>query len=641
MLKLLAGAAMAAVLGLSSANAAPIEAYGRLPAMDNVAISSNGANIAYILNDEGVAQVVVQSLDGAVLQTANLGNRKIRSVSWANDGHVIIQVSSTVAITDVSYVGEWFQAMSLNIKTGAIVQLPNGSEQSVLNVMMDEPLGGTFKGKPVIWAALYAKEARSMQDDGHLDLYRMDPDTGLGRVQQTGDGDTREYLIKPDGTILGRVKYKSRDGRWRLELRRAGWDEVYSVVAPIDQPRLIGRSLDDNAVIISQWDEKAQLWRLAPITLADGKLGEPFGPEKPFGIVTDDEQRVIGLASIDVYREYEFFEPRLKAAWPQVRQVFTGRQVSLTSHTPDYAKLIVYVEGTGEPGGYYLVDLGAKKVKRLGGAYPALTGADIAQVQAIKYKAADGLEINGYLTLPTGKPAKGLPLIVLPHGGPQARDTAGFDWWAQALASRGYAVLQPNFRGSSGYGQKFLEAAYGEWGGKMQTDLSDGVRALAKSGTIDPKRVCIVGASYGGYAALAGITMDKGVYRCAISVAGVSDMGKMLQKDIDQGGSENPTVRYWKRYMGVDSASAPKLAERSPVNHADSADGPVLLIHGKDDTVVYYDQSVDMRRALEKAKKPVEFITLKAEDHWLSRGPTRQQALKDMVTFLEKNNPPN
>jgi len=642
MLKLLAGAAMAALVGFGAVGAAPVEAYGRLPAMSDVEISADGATVVYILNEKGTATVVVQGLDGAVLQSASLGERKVRSVAWVDASHVIIEVSSTAGIEGVAYVHEWFQAVSLNIKTGAVVRVPDSAaSKDLLNVMMSTPQAGVYGGRPVIWASLYAKDGTSIQDDGHMDFYRVDPDTGVGRVQQSGDGETREFLAKPDGTVLARVKYRPKDGFWRLELRHSGWDEAYSTMALIETPDLIGRSLDDKSLILRLWDDKAEMWRLAPVSLADGKIGPYFGPDKPFGVVTDDEQRMIGLAYDDVYAEYDFTEPRLKAIWPQVRQVFAGRQVTLSSNTPDYAKLIVYVEGSGEPGGYYLVDLAAKKVKRIGAAYPALTVGDIAQVQAIKYKAADGLEISGYLTLPTGKPAKNLPLIVMPHGGPQSRDTAGFDWWAQALASRGYAVLQPNFRGSSGYGRSFVEAAYGEWGGKMQTDLSDGVRALTKSGTIDPKRVCIAGASYGGYAALAGITMDKGIYRCAVAVAGVSDMGKMLDRETARSGADSSTVRYWKRYMGVDKSSDPKLNERSPVNFADKADGPVLLIHGKDDTVVYYDQSVSMRRALEKAKKPVEFVTLKAEDHWLSREGTRQQMLSETIAFIEKNNPPN
>ena len=641
MLKLLAGVLAAFALGLGGAHAAPVEAYGRLPAMSGVDISATGDKLAYIVQEGGAAHVVVQGVDGTVFHSLNMGERKVRAVSWIGDSHVIIQVSSTVGISGVAFVGEYFQALSLNAKTGAIVQLPNGSQDSVLNVMWETPYGGVFDGKPVIWAGLYAKEAFADQD-GHYDLYRMDPDTGIGRRHQMGDKDTDGYLAKSDGTVLARTKFRSRDGRWSLDLRRDGaWTEAYSVIAPLDHPYVTGLTYDEKAVMLSIWDSTAKKWGMAPVSLADGKVGAITTPEAPYSTITDSESRIIGSSYDDVDREYNFTEPRIKAAWPQVRQVFAGRQVLLSDYTDDFAKLVVYVEGTGEPGGYYLVDLGAKKVKRIGAVYPGLTGADIAQVQAVKYKAADGLEIEGYLTLPNGKAAKGLPLIVLPHGGPQSHDSAGFDWWSQALASRGYAVLQPNFRGSSGYGRAFTEAGYGEWGGKMQTDLSDGVRMLAKAGTIDPKRVCIVGGSYGGYAALAGITLDKGVYRCAVAVAGVSDMAKMLAREVSQGGSTSSAVRYWKRYMGASSPSDPKLAERSPVNFAAQADGPVLLIHGKDDTIVYYDQSTDMRRALERAGKPVEFVTLKSEDHWLSREATRQQMLAATVTFLERNNPPN
>src|SRR5262249_22277991 len=150
------------------------------------------------------------------------------------------------------------------------------------------------------------------------------------------------------------------------------------------------------------------------------------------------------------------------------------------------------------------------------------------ETKRITYEAADGMKIPAYLTLPAGRPASKLPLVVLPHGGPASRDTADFDWWAQAIAAQGYAVLKPNYRGST-IRQEVLSCGYGQWGRKMQTDLSDGVRYLAKQGVIDPARVCIVGASYGGYAALAGVTIDPGVYRCAVSVAGLSDLKLMLK----------------------------------------------------------------------------------------------------------------
>jgi dipeptidyl aminopeptidase/acylaminoacyl peptidase len=291
---------------------------------------------------------------------------------------------------------------------------------------------------------------------------------------------------------------------------------------------------------------------------------------------------------------------------------------------------------------YALVDLDTKSARYLSDVYIGLTADGVSERRPIKYKAADGTQISAYLTTPRGKDPKNLPLVVLPHGGPKARDTLEFDWWSQALASRGYAVLQPNFRGSSGYGWRFVAAGFGQWGKAMQTDLSDGVRHLAKDGVIDPKRVCIAGASYGGYAALAGATLDKDVYRCAASVAGPSDLKRMLT-DSNRGyaSSNNSTQRFWLRFMGADGLKDPDLAALSPAKLADQVKIPILLIHGKDDTVVPYVQSTLMADALTKAGKPVKLVTLPSEDHWLSRGATRLQMLTALVEFLEKNNPPN
>jgi len=242
------------------------------------------------------------------------------------------------------------------------------------------------------------------------------------------------------------------------------------------------------------------------------------------------------------------------------------------------------------------------------------------------------LNIPAYLTLPRDREAQNLPLIVLPHGGPQARDTADFDWWSQALANQGYAVLRPNYRGSALTG-KFIAAGYGQWGRKMQTDLSDGVRYLARQGIIDPSRVCIAGASYGGYAALAGVSLDPGVYRCAVAVAGLSDLSKQLEwVESNHMNTHNREERYWDRFMG---ATGPRDAA------LDAISVPVLLIHGKEDTVVPYEQSQIMFDAMRRARKPVELVTLKHEDHWLSRSETRLQMLQTSVAFLREHNPPD
>jgi dipeptidyl aminopeptidase/acylaminoacyl peptidase len=234
---------------------------------------------------------------------------------------------------------------------------------------------------------------------------------------------------------------------------------------------------------------------------------------------------------------------------------------------------------------------------------------------------------------------KDLPLVVFPHGGPAARDAPGFDWWAQAMASRGYAVLQVNFRGSGGFGWKFLSSGFGQWGRKMQTDLSDGVRYLAKEGIVDPKRVCIVGASYGGYAAMAGPTLDPGVYRCAAAYAGISDLASFTPWVKNQNGVGSQ--RYLIRFLGAESAKDPSLSQISPARNVDKVTVPMLLIHGRDDTVVPLAQSQMMADALRKAGKPVDMLVLNSTDHWLSKGETRLAMLQAITAFLEKNNPPH
>lgn len=209
-----------------------------------------------------------------------------------------------------------------------------------------------------------------------------------------------------------------------------------------------------------------------------------------------------------------------------------------------------------------------------------------------------------------------------------------------ALASQGYAVLQPNYRGSD-VNEHLLEAGFAQWGRKMQTDLSDGVSYLAKQGIVDPTKVCIVGGSYGGYAALAGVTLQPTVYRCAVSVAGISDLARLLRWENRGGVEDRYATRYWDRFWGVSGDSDPALDAISPIKHVAAVRAPVLLIHGRDDTVVPYEQSQIMFDALRSENKDVELVTLQKEDHWLSSSDTRLQMLQTTVAFLRAHNPPD
>jgi dipeptidyl aminopeptidase/acylaminoacyl peptidase len=230
-----------------------------------------------------------------------------------------------------------------------------------------------------------------------------------------------------------------------------------------------------------------------------------------------------------------------------------------------------------------------------------------------------------------------MPLIVLPHGGPRAQDHYGFDWLAQFFASRGYAVFQPQFRGSTGFGRALRDGGNGEYGRKMSTDIDDGVRILIEEKLVDPDRMCVVGASYGGYAALAAGAFSDVGYSCIVAIAPVSDVHRKMAEAKFQSGEDSWDFHYWSEIVGADDSDLAALKEISPVDHAASFKAPVLLLHGKDDSVVPIVQSRVMEDALKDAGKDVEFIKLDGEDHWLSSGETRLATLKAIEKFLKKN----
>jgi len=429
---------------------------------------------------------------------------------------------------------------------------------------------------------------------------------------------------------------------WKLDIFRDG-DRVpvLDIAAPIEQPEVEGLTDDGSAVVVSMPDT-SNTPAYQQIALKDGKISPWAHANVDFGnIITSlSTGRVIGGTRVIETNDYVYFDPHADKMWRSVKAAFKGAtDVDLESWSDDRTKVLAHVFGRDYGEGFFYIDMIQHKASPVGNTYDGID--DVSARSWISYKAADGREIHAYLTLPIGQQAKNLPLIVLPHGGPHARDYPGFDWFSQALAARGYVVLQPQFRGSDGFGMDLLSAGFGEFGKKMQTDLSDGVRALAAQGLIDPKRVCIVGASYGGYAALAGATLDTGVYRCAVSIAGISDLRGLLRYWNWPHGSDDRNQRFWDRFLGVADYDDPKLNAISPLKHVGNVTIPILLIHGKDDTVVNYDQSDDMADALKSAKKPYEFVTLKGEDHWLSNSETRLQMLQATVKFLETYNPPN
>ncbi|HUN25626.1 MAG TPA: alpha/beta fold hydrolase [Steroidobacteraceae bacterium] len=635
-------ACAAAVAGLHAAvgYAAPLEVYGRLPSLEDVALSPSGSRIAMVHTSGDSRTIVIGSLtERKAIAGVRVGNEKLRSIEWADDDHLLITTSVTTL--PFGFLGsdhEWYLLQDYDVKRSRIRPLPerlHDESVRIMNVISGNVMVRRIDGHTVLFIPGMYVSGASLPA-----LFRYDLDTGGERLVREGYLATRGWLVDGSGEIAAEEDYAERGQRWSIKIRRGGiLQPAASGEAGIEVPDLMGFGPTSDTLLVQSLENGDPVWRL--LSMTDGTFGPPMAERRTLETPIEDPttHRLVGGVHVEDAHLYVFFDPNTEARWESIVEAFPGERVRYVSSADGFAKVVVLVEGTQHGYRYVLVDLDNHSAFSIGDVYQGVTAP--LEVRRITYAASDGMEIPAYLTLPPGRPERNLPLVVLPHGGPAERDTAEFDWWSQALADQGYAILRPNYRGSS-LSWRFLAAGFGEWGRKMQTDLSDGVHYLAGEGLIDPKRVCIVGASYGGYAALAGVTLQSGVYRCAVSVAGPADLAHMLKWDNQQRGlGDARAIRYWDRFWGVSGASDPRLDAISPIRHVASVDVPVLLIHGRDDTVVPYSQSEEMFQALQDAKKNVRLVTLKHEDHWLTHSDTRLQMLESTVEFLRANDPPD
>jgi len=311
-----------------------------------------------------------------------------------------------------------------------------------------------------------------------------------------------------------------------------------------------------------------------------------------------------------------------------IYELFPDQDVYFGTSSKDENRYIIFVENSSTPGSFYLGDRKLGTLDLVAHSYPALANSVLPAKEAITYQARDGLEIEAFLTVPEGK-EKNLPTIIFPHGGPIAADgEKGFDYWTSFFANRGYAVVQMNFRGSTGYGFDFMKAGLGQWGGQMQEDIEDATTWAINEGIADPERICIVGGSYGGYAALMGAATSN-LYKCSVSFAGVSDLLYLLDESRRYGGEET------LRIMLGDKSRA-ELRETSPVNLADQIEIPVLLVQGDDDSRVLLKHGQSMRDALEEAEVEHIYIEQEDSDHFLTLKRNRLEFFKETEKFLEK-----
>lgn len=631
----------APMLAAQNMPAPPLAYYGDLPAIEEAEVSPSGAYTALLMTTQGQRVITVLDATGAPVKQLVVGDAKVRGIEWVGEQAILL------LRTETGRLPRQYQQGKVEFLRGNVIPLDDArpvisifaDQRYIANLItrfygirkVDDRWIGYFGGLRM--GATSGDRNRILDDQAAL--FGVDLATGEANLVAYPDDwpSTREWLIDEEGNVGAVLQLDVDNGNWRIE------NGSGTTIARGRQERgeisLIGFDATGSSVIYSYYDDAELEQRRFTVPLAGG-TPSPIWSEDGISrfVFQPFSGRVLGIQRAD--GTLELSDESGQAVLSAALEAFSfASNVQIADFTPDFSALIANTSGNFDSGTWYRVDGVSGERAIIGLERPAIQGPVIGRVSTFRYEAQDGLEIEGILTLPPGREPVNLPAVILPHGGPTAHDIEGFDWWAQAFASRGYAVLQPNFRGSTGRGASFVDAGDGEWGRKMQTDKSDGLMALANQGIVDPARACIVGASYGGYAALAGVTLQQGIYRCAVSVNGVADLKPLLREF--RVGTGNIVSRAIEQQFGRRA----DLDALSPTANARNADAPVLLIHARDDTVVPFAQSVLMQDALEDANKSVEFVELEGEDHWLSQSATRKRMLEAAVTFVERHNPAN
>jgi dipeptidyl aminopeptidase/acylaminoacyl peptidase len=693
--------AVIALLGLAMSGhcyPAPLETYARLPSVEDVAIAPDGSRLAYVRTEGDDRIIAIVSLPAREpLGAFSVGAEKLRTIQWADNTRLLISTSrlySAEVLRSSSCISgggsgsgapaadgtgpvrgsaagssigsimctarnlpvtrEWSLLQVYDVSNHSLTPIPEPTRVAgltLMNVTAGAPMVRYVNGHTeVVVPAIFLNSSQGIgttDDDSKAllpALIRVDLDSGNEQVLRRGTSETGQWFADAAGNAVVELDYVNAaarsNRRWRLKtLRDERIGEAVSGGEGSGYARLAGFGPTANTILVETPDSDDAMWKL--LSLKDGFLRPMAVEGGPWRdpIAQPMTNRLIGGVRIQDESLYAFFDPVTQSHWDSIVHNYDGARVQLVSFSEDFSKIAVRVEGAKIGYKYELVDVATGKHFQIGDIYQGVTTP--LEVRRISYAAADGLSIQAYLTLPARKDPKGLALIVLPHEMASGVDTTDFDWWSQALSDQGYAVLRANFRGSA-LNRAFMTAGAGEWGRKMQSDLADGVRYLTQQGIADPKRVCIVGAGYGGYAALAAVSLDPGVYRCAVAVDGISDLGRWQKwaqgNALRQASGEQ---RDWDRLMGAGAHKGSALDDLSPIRHVDAVRAPVMLIHGQYEVAVPFEQSQAMYDALRHAGKPVELVMLPQEDDLISTAGSRLLMLQKSVEFLRSNNPPD
>jgi dipeptidyl aminopeptidase/acylaminoacyl peptidase len=652
----LLGFAGLAVAPFAVGGALAVETFFRAPAYPQMVLSPSGRYVAALYPANGTTNLAVldvTTLSGRPL-TAFQPPSRVLGVGWDTDDRLIYHLESParfgLPLHDLAAVDrDGKNALFLTSNQNPDNHFP--ALETLVDFSLDDPK-----------SILMASDAESQDFPS---VYEVNTVAAWHEMQSAAAASrqkfaTRRSKIVPapgrkcdfvsDNAGVVRICITTEVDNSSKVLYRAGpkavWTQLtqYSSSARVLQP--IGFAPDNRTLyVFSNRDrDTIALFEYDPDSAKLGRLlFEAPGADLHDTLWSADHRKLLGVSYVDVHSRVYYFDPKVAQLQKDLHEVFPGDSLTLQNFSADGNRALVLVTNDRSPGKYYLYDAKKESVEQIASRAPWIDPKRMGEVKPIRYKARDGLEIDGYLTTPPGKAAKRLPLIVYPHGGPYAvRDVDGFNPDTQFLASRGYAVLQMNFRGSGGYGTRFLEAGTREWGGKMQDDVTDAVKWAVSEGIADEGRICIFGASYGGYAALMGAVVTPELYKCVISYAGVTDLETMFQpRIIGRIGFRDRTPEemvFITRVVG-DRKDADYLHERSPAWNAAKIRAPVFIAHGELDMVVPFNNAQAMRSALEREHKTFEFFSRTDEGHGFEQEANEIALFTQIEAFLKKYNP--
>ena len=617
---------------------APSAAFAERTGLSRLKLSPDGTMVAMKSVDaEGVTRLtVITAVDRRVHHIMPIPEgTEFNWLDWAGNGRVLLSLSQRDRVLQVDvWVSRLFVYDLASKKLGYV-----GKKHMGLNG--DEVLHIDPAGQFVTMAV-------DSSNFGYVSLWRFPLDGTAQKsseLAEYGIGPTFQWLADNAGTprlgfgfVSGgayKAYYRSSDKEnWRTvaSFTREQFDKLTLRDITIQAGTDIGYVLADDGT------GKLALRRFDFRTFTPGEVLNSRPGIDATSLEVDEAFNPVGLTYIEDSDDVVWLEPQRKTLHARLSKALGNNDVRITALAKDGSRALVWASRPNDPGVWYIYNGKEKRLDLLAAEKPRLTPDQLATPRPVSYTARDGTPIRSYLTLPPGRPAQNLPLIILPHGGPYGvRDKLRFDNEAQFLASRGYAVLQPNFRGSGGYGDAFRKLGDGTIGRAMQDDLDDGMDWAVAQGIVDRSRICVVGASYGGYAALWAVTRNPERYRCAASFAGVTDWNALLAYDTAFL-SRFDARQLRKQLRGEGGFNFDTV---SPAKHTERLKRPILLAHGEKDYVVPFDQFKQMRSAARRDGVTIEELVFPDEGHGFNKAANEQKWFDTLEAFLRKHNPPD